>query len=129
MNLIEILGELELWGETGTEGISWAIYETGKKGYDGLNFIEPGDKLEVYNSNEKIYWKGKIQRDFSTRYLDIRGINVYVGWTQKDCNPEFWADMFRRGMNARLKKCSRSEKFEAMNDEEAPIDLINKLVL
>ena len=57
---IKIVGVLEPFFETGTEGTIWSVYEDGKKGYDGLYIIHTGDHLIIYGEEREIIFKGKI---------------------------------------------------------------------
>lgn len=57
-----IHGALEPFFETGTEGVIWALHEYGTEGYNGLNILEDGDDLRVYDTvtDGNIEWQGRV---------------------------------------------------------------------
>ena len=57
-----VSGRLEPFHEQGMEGnIGWAIFDTQKTGYSGLNFLKIGDKLTIFDeSGKEVLWQGTI---------------------------------------------------------------------
>jgi hypothetical protein len=57
-----IFGALQAFAETGTEGDIWSVFEYGKNGYEGLNCLQDGDKLTVYNMvrDGAVTWEGAV---------------------------------------------------------------------
>ena len=69
-----IIGHLEAFSETGTEGTHWSLYEDGKEGYDGLHAVNKGDLLRVFNdeSRKTVLWEGTIDFDYDANKTDLR---------------------------------------------------------
>lgn len=69
-----LLGTLEAFSETGSEGIVWAFSEAGKEGYDGFHTLKRGHILTVFNSysDPSILWKGRVELDFKNRVEHIK---------------------------------------------------------
>jgi hypothetical protein len=65
-----IFGSLEPFCETGTEGTIWCVHEYGKTGYDGLNYLDQGAKLTVYDhvTAGEIEWEGVL--DFGPEQVE-----------------------------------------------------------
>ena len=59
---MKIIGVLEPYFETGTEGTVWSIFEDGKEGYDGLHMIEEGDHLTIYGENNEVLFEGETEK-------------------------------------------------------------------
>ena len=53
--------KLEMFMEQGSEGARWCIYDTTKKGYDGLIVLEDGMKINIIGK-----WQGVIKKDRET---------------------------------------------------------------
>jgi hypothetical protein len=71
-----IFGALELYDESGSEGVIWSLQEYGKPGYAGLVFLKDGDRLTVYDNvrNGEVEWEGR---------LEFGPENVAkIGWTE-----------------------------------------------
>lgn len=115
MKIQKFQGTLEAFSETGTEGIWWAFCDYDDKGYGSLHILEEGDYLKVYKNKDRkrIHWEGKICQDKETNLEKISGggpsprqviYECSVHWLQKECNPNFWADMFFNDMHSELYK-------------------------
>lgn len=114
-----IVGHLEAFSETGTEGTHWSFYEDGKEGYDGLHPLKKGDLLRVFNDEARtqLIWEGKVDLDYDANKVDLKekhqemgspfsgrlrsGITVQwvesigtVHGVQKGADPDTWAEMF-----------------------------------
>lgn len=90
-----IKGILEPFCETGTEGIIWSLQDVkhispnGQWSYDGLNCLEDGDFLKVFNdaARRKVLWQGVIKMKHPPATEFNRGI-------QDGVNEQEWAKMF-----------------------------------
>jgi len=51
-------GVLELFSETGTEGGIWMTQDPARPGYDGLETINRGDHVTVYDASGAVQWAG-----------------------------------------------------------------------
>ena len=121
---MEVIGRLNNFFETGSEGVYWAIqkaaigFQQGSS-YDALFYLEEGDYLEVYDINElyvhgkhKVIWSGVIKKDLkshmSTRPTnpEIKQQNIlgyWVHWLQQDFeNHEQWCWLFVLDYPAKL---------------------------
>ena len=115
-----IHGRLEAFWETGTEGVIWSIYEDGKTGYDGLNTVESGDLLTVFNdaSKKQVLWQGEVNLEYEQNYRPYpmnpaygqqEVLGYWVHGLQDGMPPETWARMFFEEKPATLvKKPARS---------------------
>ena len=56
----------EAFAETGTEGFYYQLYDTTKRGYEGMVPLKNGDQLTIYTKNNNIAWCGIINKDFET---------------------------------------------------------------
>src|SRR6185436_20243920 len=96
----KIIGQLDPFFETGTEGVIWCIYDDSKTGYDGLNPLHDGDHLFIYNKDKTlVLWSGKIDFDWKTRlrpypmnpqYSQQEVLGYWVHGLQKDLDPDQW---------------------------------------
>lgn len=90
-----LIGELEAYYEQGMEGrIEFAFYfENNQHPF----FLENGQHLTIYDTNEKILWSGKIQ--FVKRgFFDNHKLNAGI-WSdtkQKGVSYADWMDWFWR---------------------------------
>lgn len=99
----KFFGVLEGFFETGSEGIMWCLIEDGKQGYEGVHFIEEGDRLIVYGENNKVLFDGDIDCDYQigwTEYPKNPGygqpcaLGYWIHWTQRGWQPDKWAKLF-----------------------------------
>jgi hypothetical protein len=98
-----ICGLLEGFWETGTEGVLWALEEEPFKGYDGLHILENGDELTVFNADGSVLWKGVIDLEYESGYMNFPlnpqyGQQAALGYWVHGCQRGFaiddWAYMF-----------------------------------
>lgn len=61
---IRIIGVLEAFHETGSEGIRWAVIDNGAMGYASLHILEDGDYLFIEDGNKGIEWEGTVHLDY-----------------------------------------------------------------
>jgi len=119
-----IKGTLDPFFETGTEGIIWSVYETGKTGYDGLNCLENGDYLKIFDINNPILliWEGIIDLEWERNYRkypnnleygqqEIGGF--WVRGIQSNVTPTQWKNWFFAGNPAELIKAKDLPKLDA----------------
>lgn len=107
-----IEGKLMPYYETGMEGTMWALHEDGQEGYDGLNKLENGQLLTVFNDAARtdILWQGVIDFEMdSDKQKQIFKAHKYHaglgGWrfgVQKDIHPYDWIEMFYSEKPARI---------------------------
>lgn len=97
-----LVGVGEPYFSTGTKGISWALCETNKRGYDSLHILEKGDELTVYSkeNRDEILWKGIVDLE----YEPLAG--MWIHGPQHNINPETWAMFFIEGNPMTLKKAA-----------------------
>lgn len=126
MKIVE--GRLEAFYETGTEGVIWSVFEEGKKSHDGLNILEYGDYLRIYDSpkKEQLIWEGNIFYDWETnwrpyplnpRYGQQEVLGYWVHGIQEGVYPETWGRWFFASLPAQLIK-SEMGNFFPMRDSK-----------
>ena len=61
-----ILGTLDAFFETGTEGIVWSVTNNDLEGWNKLNCLKDGDYLTIFDSVDKttVVWEGVIQYEY-----------------------------------------------------------------
>lgn len=101
-----IVGKLEGFFETGTEGVIWSVYEDGKQGYDGLHDLEDGDHLKVWESaSGRTVFDGRIKFDWKIGYEKFplnpscgqqAAMGFWVHGIQEGFMPDDWARLFFR---------------------------------
>ena len=111
-----LIGTLDAFAETGTEGIYWAFLDNAHTGYDSLNILADGDYLFVENGNGGIEWEGQIKLVYDTNLepypFNDRGDNwqrvlgCTVHGLQKNVDPLIWFDWFASSRPAVLIKRS-----------------------
>lgn len=110
-----IKGKLEPFFETGTEGTIWSVYEDGKEGYDGLNCLEYGDFLRIFDPEDttKVVWEGRIDYDWdinfrsyptNPKYGQQEVLGFWVHGIQKGVEPEKWGTWFFKQYPAELER-------------------------
>lgn len=94
-----VIGRLEPFFETGTEGVIWSLHDMSLPGYDGLWPLYSGDHLQVVDG---VPWKGVIDLEYTrNRQASPYGGNggqvangLWVHGFQSDMEPDEWATMF-----------------------------------
>jgi hypothetical protein len=113
-----IKGILEPFFETGTEGVIWSLQDEkhisadGKEwSYDGLNGLEDGDFLKVFNdaARKKVIWQGEIKLIFPPDLRYNRGV-------QDGVDKEAWTKMF---WDAKPGILYKKEVYDQMKAEKA----------
>ncbi len=120
-----IEGNAEAFAQTGTEGIIWSVARAvpileRQKGsdhyyysYDNLITVNNGDILYIFNSDQTLYWSGKIKLEYKTNYRPYpmnpqfgqqAVLEMWVHGLQKSLDPEFWAQAFLQGKRVYLFK-------------------------
>lgn len=110
-----IRGVLEPFSETGTEGICWCVWETGTPLYTGLNLLEAGDYLTIFDPIIKntVLWEGVIELDYTINLIPIptnpdHNKQAVDGWwvngLQTGVDPNVWFAWFVRHCPAELVK-------------------------
>jgi len=97
-------GVLDGHFETGTEGVMWVLDTRDKsKGYCGLIFIDPGDRLTIYDADNSIVFNGKIRPDYKTGWREYPknpgygqqcALGLWIHWIQKGWDSDEWAKLF-----------------------------------
>lgn len=89
-----IKGVAHAFCETGTEGVIWSLQDEkyisgGQWSYDGLNCLEDGDFLKVFNdaARKDVLWEGEIKLKYPGTLEYNRGI-------QDGVDERNWAKMF-----------------------------------
>lgn len=117
MGLKIYTGRLEIFFETGTEGVVWAFQESGKKDHEGLVFIEQGDTLWIDSDGSQgcgsQVFAGTIDEDHKTGWAEYpknpghgqpTACSLWIHWTQRGWRPDDWAQLFLESRAARLRK-------------------------
>lgn len=119
-----VSGVLEPFFETGTEGVVWSVYDPRKRGYEGLNQLQNGDHLTVYEPDGvTIRWKGVVRLEYKRNYRPYpmnpkygqqEVLGYWVHGLQRTLEPEAWARMFFDGLPCLLrrkpKRCKAGKK-------------------
>lgn len=108
------------WVETGTEGVVWSLQESkyisedGKRwDYSGLNPLQDGDCLTVFNDDGSVRWEGTIKLEYERNYEPYPmnpqyGQQAVNGWwvrgLQEGVDPEEWFRMFHDQPRAVLRR-------------------------
>ena len=130
-------GKLEIFSETGTEGLVWTFHPDDKKDdVYGWIVINEGDRLRVGNLFDGIIHKDratnfvlyrdtfKCPADYATRFPEwwqhagqqlVSGF--WVHWTQPGVAPEEWLRWFDEGLEA---EWERPAEAEGVEHSEAP---------
>ncbi len=105
------IGKIDMWFETGTEGVCWIFSEKGKRGWSAFNEIEKGDHLKIYNENGKVVFSGIIRPDSKIGWQEYPrnpgfgqpvALGYRIHWTQKGWKPDDWARLFIRRKGEKL---------------------------
>jgi hypothetical protein len=106
---VRVVGTLDPYSETGTEGIVWSLTASGVPGYDALNCLKRGDGLLVYNPDGTALWSGDIDLEYKRCYQAFpmnpehgqQAVNgMWVNGLQSDVDPQAWAGWFHAGLPA-----------------------------
>lgn len=107
-----VVGLLDPFFETGTEGIIWSVVDNDLDGIGALVPLLDGDYLFVEDLEGSIIWEGEVQFEYTTNYRQ-RGYNgcgqqavlgYWVHGLQEGVEPETWATWFFEGRRAVLIK-------------------------
>ena len=106
-----VVGLLDPFFETGTEGIIWSVIDDDARGYDALAPLIDGDYLFIEDLERAIVWEGEIKFEYTSNYVK-RGASggqqaVFGYWVhgiQEGVEPETWATWFMEGRRAVLIK-------------------------
>ncbi len=96
--------------ETGMERVEWIFNRGETHDYDEINFLDPGDYLEILNPDGTIAFAGEIEQE---PFYGFAG-GLYVFWIQRGFKPEVWAELFLRQPDARARL---AKKKPAKGDE------------
>ena len=101
-----IVGILDGYFETGTEGAVWSVYKDGCQGYEGLYTIRDGDRLRVWDPttgrkvlDEVIKFDHKIGYQpfpMNPKFGQQVAFGMYVHGIQTGWDPDEWARLFFR---------------------------------
>lgn len=90
------------------------IYKDGPyTGYDGLERIDNGDHLTIYDFTNQVIFSGIISPDLQAGWTEFPGnkghgqpsaLGCWIHWTQAEWKPDDWAQMFFNGLRAELIK-------------------------
>ncbi len=107
-----IEGKLMPFYESGLEGTLWSIHEDGKEGYDGLNPLQSGHILTVFNdaARTEVLWSGvvdfEMDRQSQSGLLHAQKYSTRLGpWgygLPRNMHPYDWVNMFAAEKPARL---------------------------
>ena len=110
-----VKGNLEAFFETGTEGVIWSLYDDTKEGYEGLNCLDQGDYLTIFDPEDKnkVVWEGNIDLEYERNYHPyplnpqygqqaIGGL--WVHGIQRDVEPDTWGKWFYKQYPAEVIK-------------------------
>lgn len=126
---VTISGILEPFFETGTEGIIWSVHEDGVPGYPGLNCLEDGNQLVVFNQERHILWSGVIKLEYKRRFRsyplnpaygqqEVEG--MWVHGFQENVDPEVWTRWFFNKQPCSLKRPRNWQDDEKVMKHELP---------
>lgn len=94
-----VIGRLEAFFETGTEGVIWSLHDPSLPGYDGLWPLYSGDQLKVLDGDG---WEGTVDLEYARNrqpspYGGRPGQaanGLWVHGFQSSLEPDVWAKMF-----------------------------------
>lgn len=104
----KVTGALDIYFETGSEGVFWVIYDENQKDFYGLTLVEQGDYLKVFDEDDTVLFDGEIVPDYETGWMEYPlnpgsglgqqcALGWWVHWIQKGWQPDDWASLFIRG--------------------------------
>jgi hypothetical protein len=106
-----IVGTLDAFFETGTEGVIWAVNNNNEDGWAALNILEDGDYLFVEDGYGGIEWEGVVDLDYDIRKaarqsgaMQQEVCGYWVHGLQRGVNPETWGAWFFDNRPAVLRK-------------------------
>lgn len=103
MHRNRLVGTLDAYFETGTEGVLWSFLDNDKSGYAGLNVLKNGDYLFVEDGSGGIDWEGVVLLDIhknkvpiptNPEYYKQAVLGYWVHGLQHGVEPERWAKWF-----------------------------------
>ena len=125
-----IEGTLMPYYETGMEGTLWSVHEDGKDGYDGLNPLQDGQLLTVFNdaARTEVLWQGVIDLERDPQKQDellrAQKYSTRLGpWgygLPKNIHPYDWVNMFANEKPARVEPA----RIAPTSDKPVPEPLI-----
>jgi hypothetical protein len=103
--MTSIKGKCDPFFETGTEGVIWSVYEDGKEGYDGLQCLDEGDYLTIFDpaKPKEVVWEGNIDLEYERNYHPFPMnpeygqqaiMGMWVHGIQRDVEPDDWGTWF-----------------------------------
>lgn len=101
--LLRVVGELDAFFETGTEGVVWSMHWAGIPGYTGLIPFRDGDRIVAYATPTQAAWDIRLQLEYQRRFRpyplnpkygqqEINGL--WVHGFEKTMDPEKWSEPF-----------------------------------
>ena len=106
-----LVGTLDAFWETGTEGIIWSFNDNNETGWAALNILVDGDYIFVEDGNGNIEWEGVVSLDYDLRKrarmsgaFQQEVCDYWVHGLQRGVDPETWAGWFLNSRPAVLRK-------------------------
>ena len=107
-----VVGTLDPFYETGTEGVIWAIVDDERYGIESLVPLLDGDYIFIEDLEGDIIWEGVVKLNYRTNWRERSDdgygqqsvLGYWVHGLQEDIEPETWATWFFEGRRAVLIK-------------------------